>query len=80
MARIATIPVCGSLALLLACVVLAGCGGTASTGRFGEVALNIEAAPGADEAGVYFATARGFDEAEGVELEVTREAAPIFGL
>ena len=63
------------VALLLACVVLAGCGGTASTGRFGEVALNIEAAPGADDAGVYFATARGFDEAEGVELEVTDDRA-----
>ncbi len=64
-------------AVLLACVVVAGCGGTASTSRFGEVPLAIESAPGADEAGLYFATARGYDDAEGVELELTQEPADL---
>lgn len=63
-------------AVLLTCVVLAGCGGTASTSRFGEVPLAV-GSPTADEAGVYFATARGYDEAEGVELELTDESADL---
>jgi ABC-type nitrate/sulfonate/bicarbonate transport system substrate-binding protein len=62
-------------AVLLACVIVAGCGGTASTSRFGEVPLSLASSPGADEAGVYFATARGYDEAEGVELRLTQDRA-----
>jgi ABC-type nitrate/sulfonate/bicarbonate transport system substrate-binding protein len=58
-------------------VIVAGCGGPASTSRFGEVPLGVESAPGADEAGVYFATARGYDEAEGVELELTQDRADL---
>ena len=56
-------------------MIVAGCGGTASTSRFGEVPLAIGSAPGADEAGVYFATARGYDDAEGVELQLTQDRA-----
>jgi ABC-type nitrate/sulfonate/bicarbonate transport system substrate-binding protein len=65
-----------TVALLLACVALSGCGGTASQSRFGEVPLQLGAS-GADEAGVYFATGRGYDEAEGVELQVTGEPADL---
>jgi ABC-type nitrate/sulfonate/bicarbonate transport system substrate-binding protein len=64
-------------AVLLVCVIVAGCGGTASTSRFGDVPLAIGSAPGADEVGVYFATARGYDDAEGVQLELTQERADL---
>ena len=36
--------------------------------------------PSADEAGVYLATARGYDEAEGVTLEVARSGDADFRL
>ncbi len=58
-------------------MIVAGCGGTASTSRFGDVPLAIGSAPGADEVGVYFATARGYDDAEGVQLELTQERADL---
>jgi ABC-type nitrate/sulfonate/bicarbonate transport system substrate-binding protein len=65
------------IAATLLAIVVAGCGGTASTSRFGEVPLKLGSAPGADQAGVYFATARGYDEAEGVELQLTRDGADL---
>ncbi len=58
-------------------MIVAGCGGTSSPNGFGEVPLALEPAPGADEAGVYFATARGYDEAEGVELQLDAERADL---
>ena len=58
-------------------MILAGCGGTTAQSRFGEVPLALESTPGADEAGVYFATARGYDDAEGVELQLTDERADL---
>jgi ABC-type nitrate/sulfonate/bicarbonate transport system substrate-binding protein len=61
-------------AVLLVSLCLAGCGGTGSTGAFGEVTLALPPTPSADETGVYFATERGYDDAEGVELELTRDA------
>jgi ABC-type nitrate/sulfonate/bicarbonate transport system substrate-binding protein len=67
-------------ALLLTVLVLAGCGGTQSTGSFGDVGLVLGATPGADEAGVFLATARGYDTAEGVTLEVTRDGTADFRL
>ena len=62
---------------MLLAVLLAGCGGTASTSRFGEVPLRVASPPGANEAGVYFATARGYDDAEGVQLQLTSEPADL---
>jgi ABC-type nitrate/sulfonate/bicarbonate transport system substrate-binding protein len=50
--------------------VLAGCGGTSSTGSFGDVAVALDSAPDANDVGVYFASARGYDEAEGVTFKV----------
>lgn len=67
-------------ALLLAVLILAGCGGTQSTGSFGDVPLVLGDTPGADEAGVFLATARGYDTAEGVTLEVAREGIADFRL
>jgi len=61
----------------LACLVLilaalgAGCGSTTGDDRPGEEAtLLLDFAPNAVHAGLYLATQRGYDEAEGVELEV----------
>ena len=46
---------------------MAGCGGVQSSSQFGEVPIVVPDGP--DTVGVYFAMERGFDEAEGVELE-----------
>jgi ABC-type nitrate/sulfonate/bicarbonate transport system substrate-binding protein len=67
-------------ALLLALLALTGCGGLGGTGEFGEVPIVIDGAPSADDAGLYFATARGFDEAEGVELQPERSGQADFRL
>lgn len=37
----------------------------------------VGSVPAADQAGVYFAAARGYDEAEGVELQMTQEPADL---
>ncbi len=60
-------------AFLVLLLAFAGCGGTQSASTFGDVALVLPPSPGADEVGVYFATARGFDTAEGVTLRLERE-------
>jgi hypothetical protein len=60
-------------ALLVLLVALAGCGGTQTTSTFGDVGIVLPDPPGADEAGVYFALARGYDEAEGVTLKPANE-------
>jgi ABC-type nitrate/sulfonate/bicarbonate transport system substrate-binding protein len=57
------------LALL---ILLAGCGGAGSAGEFGDVTLSLGGRVGAEESGVYLATARGYDTAEGVTLRVQR--------
>jgi ABC-type nitrate/sulfonate/bicarbonate transport system substrate-binding protein len=56
-------------ALLLVALALAGCGG-GSSGAFGDATLSLGGRPGAEDAGVYLATARGYDTAEGVTLNV----------
>src|SRR5690349_17085387 len=66
------------LTLLLATLVLAGCGATGSTGEFGEVPLRLPKTPSANDVGVYFASSRGFDEAEGVTLQPIREGTTDF--
>jgi ABC-type nitrate/sulfonate/bicarbonate transport system substrate-binding protein len=67
-------------ALLVATLILAACGGTQSTSSFGDVPLVLGDTPGADEAGVFLATARGYDTAEGVTLEPTRDGTADFRL
>jgi ABC-type nitrate/sulfonate/bicarbonate transport system substrate-binding protein len=56
--------------------VLAGCGGASSSGSFGDVTLALDTAPDANDVGVYFASARGYDEAEGVTFKVASAAHP----
>jgi ABC-type nitrate/sulfonate/bicarbonate transport system substrate-binding protein len=65
-------------AILLATLVLAGCGATGTTGEFGDVTLLLPAKPSADDVGVYFAVSRGFDEAEGVSLQPARRGTADF--
>jgi ABC-type nitrate/sulfonate/bicarbonate transport system substrate-binding protein len=47
-----------------------GCGSTGSSGEFGDVALSLGSRPGAEHAGIYLATQRGYDTAEGVALRL----------
>jgi ABC-type nitrate/sulfonate/bicarbonate transport system substrate-binding protein len=61
------------LAVLLA---FAGCGGTSGSDRPNEAAtLLLDFAPNGVHAGIYLATARAYDRAEGVELEVRAPSA-----
>ena len=48
-------------------ILLAGCGAVQSSSQFGEIPIVVPDGP--DTVGVYFAIERGFDAAEGVELE-----------
>jgi len=66
--------------VLLIALAFAGCGGVQGSSQFGEVPIVLADQPGADEAGVYLATARGYDEAEGVTLDVSRSGAADFRL
>ena len=54
---------------------MTGCGGVAGDDRPDEDAsLLLDSKPNATHAGIYLATERGYDEAEGVRLEVRRPA------
>jgi hypothetical protein len=64
----------------LTTVALAGCGGVQGSSQFGDVPIVLADKPSADEAGVYLATARGYDTAEGVTLEVARSGTADFRL
>jgi ABC-type nitrate/sulfonate/bicarbonate transport system substrate-binding protein len=66
--------------LLAAALALAGCGGVQSSSEFGDVTLVLGETPGADEAGIFLATARGYDTAEGVRLRVARSGSADFRL
>jgi putative hydroxymethylpyrimidine transport system substrate-binding protein len=61
----------------IACaVLLAGCGGTTGSDRPNEEAtLLLDFTPNGVHAGIYLATARGYDTAEGVDLEVQAPSA-----
>jgi ABC-type nitrate/sulfonate/bicarbonate transport system substrate-binding protein len=59
-------------------VLISGCGGTSGGDRPNEDAtLLLDSAPSAVHAGIYLATERGYDEAEGVTLEVRRPGAAV---
>jgi putative hydroxymethylpyrimidine transport system substrate-binding protein len=65
------------LALLLAfAALLAGCGSTTGQDRPGaEATMLLDFTPNAVHSGIYMATERGYDEAEGVELEIRKPGA-----
>lgn len=65
---------------LAATLAVAGCGGAQAQSSFGDVALVLGSRPGPDDAGVYLATARGYDTAEGVKLQVDRDGDADFRL
>jgi ABC-type nitrate/sulfonate/bicarbonate transport system substrate-binding protein len=67
-------------ALLALLILLAGCGSTGSSGEFGDVALSLGSPPGAEHAGIYLATQRGYDTAEGVTLQVKASGEADFRL
>jgi putative hydroxymethylpyrimidine transport system substrate-binding protein len=57
--------------VLIVAALVAGCGSTTGDDRpGGEATLLLDFAPNAVHAGLYLATERAYDEAEGVELEV----------
>ena len=67
-----------ALIAALAGVLITGCGGGAGADRPNEDAtLLLDSAPSATHAGIYLATERGYDEAEGVTLEVRRPGAAV---
>ncbi|HET9736546.1 MAG TPA: ABC transporter substrate-binding protein [Solirubrobacteraceae bacterium] len=62
--------------LLLALLALAGCGGTSDVDRPNQGAsLLLDFTPNGVHAGIYLALARGYDDAEGVELDVRAPGA-----
>jgi len=64
------------LLLLLLALTAAGCGSTTGSDRPGtEATLLLDFAPNAVHAGIYMATEREYDEAEGVELEIRAPGA-----
>ena len=64
------------LLLALPAALAAGCGSTTGEDRPGaEATLLLDFTPNAVHAGIYMATARGYDEAEGVELEIRKPGA-----
>jgi putative hydroxymethylpyrimidine transport system substrate-binding protein len=62
--------------LLLAVLALAGCGGPSDADRPNESAtLLLDFTPNAVHSGIYVASERGFDTAEGVQLEIRKPGA-----
>ena len=65
-----------AILLLGALLALAGCGGTTGDDRPNQDAtLLLDFTPNGVHAGIYLATARGYDDAEGVRLEVREPSA-----
>ena len=62
--------------LLAACALVAGCGGTSGSDRPNqEASLLLDFTPNGVHAGIYLATSRQYDDAEGVQLEVRAPSA-----
>src|SRR6476469_3073716 len=66
--------------LLALAIFLAGCGSGDSAGSGQDVTLALAGKPDAADAGIYLATQRGFDQAEGVPLHPTPVADPVQAL
>jgi putative hydroxymethylpyrimidine transport system substrate-binding protein len=64
-----------TILLLLACALAAGCGGNGSDRPNREATLLLDFTPNGVHAGIYLATARGYDDAEGVQLQVRAPSA-----
>jgi ABC-type nitrate/sulfonate/bicarbonate transport system substrate-binding protein len=64
-------------ALVLLLFAIAGCGSGGGS-EFGDVKLVLPAKPSANDLGAYFASARGYDEAEGVTLQLQRGGSADF--
>jgi len=65
-----------ALVLLLLASLLAGCGGTTGGDRpNADATLLLDFTPNAVHAGIYMATSRGYDEAEGVTLTIRKPGA-----
>ena len=65
-----------ALLVALLAALAAGCGSTSGEDRPGaDATLLLDFTPNAVHAGLYMATERGFDEAEGVELEIRKPGA-----
>jgi len=65
-----------ALIAALSAILMTGCGGGAGGDRPNEDAtLLLDSPPDAVHAGIYLATERGYDEAEGVRLELRRPGA-----
>src|SRR3954452_1783205 len=70
----------GTIALFLAAILLAGCGGGSEDRPERPATLVLDFAPNAVHAGIYVAKAHGFDDAEGVSLRVRAPSASTEGL
>ena len=67
-----------ALIVALVGVLISGCGGVAGGDRPNvDATLLLDSAPGAVHAGIYLATERGYDEAEGVRLELRRPGGAV---
>ncbi|MBE2319530.1 hypothetical protein DVA67_026420 [Solirubrobacter sp. CPCC 204708] len=60
-------------AATLLALLCAGCGSTQTASQFGEVPLLLPAQVSGNDAGVYFASARTYDQGEGAELLPSRQ-------
>ncbi len=59
-------------------LVLTGCGGVGGSGQAGaELTLLLGGPPTGADAGIFLAVERGFDEAEGVEIDVRGSGDPV---
>jgi hypothetical protein len=68
------------LAPILLALIFSGCGATQTASQFGEVPLQLPPQVSANDAGVYLATYRTYDEGEGAELVLSREGDADFRL
>jgi ABC-type nitrate/sulfonate/bicarbonate transport system substrate-binding protein len=67
-------------ALLALVLALAGCAGSGNSGSYGDAVLSLGSRPSAEDSGIYLATQRGYDTAEGVTLHIRRRGATEFRL
>jgi ABC-type nitrate/sulfonate/bicarbonate transport system substrate-binding protein len=66
--------------LAAAALGLAGCAGSGGSGSYGDAVLSLGGRPSAEDSGIYLATQRGYDTADGVTLHVRERGAAEFRL